>query len=316
MKAFNCIQIVFFIFITQLFGCKPAGIPRSGPHELIVAELDNAGYTTNLSDTVLQVMKRRLIKMGLNKDSIELSAKDRQITIKIWHPEEQQVTMKRIHEVLTAHGKLEFWKTYNAHDVIIILIRSDSSESDSMNSFRQELARAMRINYESLKNNFAGPDAQIGYALSGDTPHIDSLLHKMILPMDMHFIWGYKRHENEMLSLYALKGNKSALSDVVVTKIEVVMRRKDDGNYGIDFTMDGASGIIWQRLTRDNKGKTIAIVMDGRVCVCPIVQAEIPGGRCSISGSFSKEEAEDMVALLDAGSIPSHVKIVEEKVEN
>jgi len=52
-------------------------------------------------------------------------------------------------------------------------------------------------------------------------------------------------------------------------------------------------------MTRENIGKNIAIVIDGKVVAAPVVQAEIKEGKCMISGNFSKGDASKMKALLE-----------------
>jgi SecD/SecF fusion protein len=70
----------------------------------------------------------------------------------------------------------------------------------------------------------------------------------------------------------------------------------------------------WRRLTSENIGKSIAITLDGFVYSFPTVQGEIAGGRSSISGSFTVEEAKDLANKLEAGKLPAPAKIVEEAI--
>ncbi|MCL4169297.1 UNVERIFIED_CONTAM: hypothetical protein GTU68_064660, partial [Idotea baltica] len=70
----------------------------------------------------------------------------------------------------------------------------------------------------------------------------------------------------------------------------------------------------WKRLTRENIGKNIAIVLDDNVYSAPTVNGEIPGGSSQISGGFSLEEAEDLANILKAGKLPAPARIVEEAI--
>lgn len=65
--------------------------------------------------------------------------------------------------------------------------------------------------------------------------------------------------------------------------------------------------IVFSRLTADNIGRFLAFVIDGKVLMCPMVNAEITGGQCSIMGQLTKEETEDLAILLNSGKLHLHV---------
>ena len=78
--------------------------------------------------------------------------------------------------------------------------------------------------------------------------------------------------------------------------------------------MNAEGANTWARLTRDNIGKQIAIVLDGLVYSYPNVQNEISGGHSSITGNFDVEEATDLANVLNSGKLPAPAKIVQEQV--
>ncbi len=67
-------------------------------------------------------------------------------------------------------------------------------------------------------------------------------------------------------------------------------------------------------MTRDNIGKSIAIVLDGYVYSYPTVQNEITGGNSQITGNFTVEEAKDLANVLKSGKMPAPARIVQEDV--
>ena len=71
---------------------------------------------------------------------------------------------------------------------------------------------------------------------------------------------------------------------------------------------------VWARMTKDNLGRSIAIVLDGYVASAPTVQSEITGGRSNITGNFTVEEAKDLANMLKSGKMPAPATIVEEYV--
>ncbi|KUJ96824.1 MAG: Protein translocase subunit SecD [Desulfonauticus sp. 38_4375] len=79
----------------------------------------------------------------------------------------------------------------------------------------------------------------------------------------------------------------------------------------LSFNARGAK--IFERITGENVNKRLAIVLDGKVYSAPVIQEKIIGGRASITGNFSTDEAHDLAIVLRAGSLPAPVKILEER---
>ena len=80
------------------------------------------------------------------------------------------------------------------------------------------------------------------------------------------------------------------------------------------MTMNAEGANAWARLTKDNIGRQVAIVLDGTVYSYPTVQTEISGGSSSITGNFSVEEATDLTNVLKSGKLPAPATIVQEQV--
>ena len=80
----------------------------------------------------------------------------------------------------------------------------------------------------------------------------------------------------------------------------------------VTMSMNGTGARIWKNLTGANVGRRIAIVLDGYIYSAPVINGEIPGGRSSISGSFTVEEAKDLANVLKAGKLPAPTRIVED----
>ncbi|MBP5318076.1 MAG: protein translocase subunit SecD, partial [Paludibacteraceae bacterium] len=71
---------------------------------------------------------------------------------------------------------------------------------------------------------------------------------------------------------------------------------------------------VWARLTKENVGRFIAVVMDDMVYSCPKVNGEITGGRSEITGNFTPQEAKDLANVLKSGKMPAPSRIVQEDV--
>ena len=75
----------------------------------------------------------------------------------------------------------------------------------------------------------------------------------------------------------------------------------------LQFNADGAEE--FKRVTEANVGRQLAIVLDGELYCAPQINEAIGGGRASISGSFTEEEAKGIADALTAGSFPFKIKV-------
>lgn len=169
-----------------------------------------------------------------------------------------------------------------------------------------------------------GQGPVIGYATIGDTAKVNEYLNhpklKGIFPARAKFLWSFKPIDADetTLQLVAIKvtdrNGKAPLSGDIITDARKVFDQAGSGHPSISMNMNTEAAQIWKRLTRDNIGKSIAIVLDNSVYSFPTVQNEIAGGSSSITGTFTIEEADDLVNILKAGKLPAPARIVEETV--
>jgi preprotein translocase subunit SecD len=87
----------------------------------------------------------------------------------------------------------------------------------------------------------------------------------------------------------------------------------EQGRPVVSFRFDTAGGKRFGDATRNNVGKQLAIVLDGRVISAPVIREPILGGSGIISGNFTTEEAKDLALLLRAGALPAPLTILEER---
>ena len=147
---------------------------------------------------------------------------------------------------------------------------------------------------------------------------LTSQVAKSILPRDLHLCWTVKAIDaaESFYQLVALKsqtnGRPSLEGDVITDA------RADFGQTSayanVSMTMNAEGARDWQRITRDNIGKSIAIVLDGYVYSFPTVQNEIAGGSSQITGNFTVEEAKDLANTLNSGKMPAPARIIQEDV--
>ena len=80
----------------------------------------------------------------------------------------------------------------------------------------------------------------------------------------------------------------------------------------VAFSLDSKGTEIFSKMTQDNIGKKIAVVLDGKVKSAPTVQDQI-FGRGSITGNYTFDDANDLAIILKSGSLPIPIKILQEK---
>jgi preprotein translocase subunit SecD len=88
---------------------------------------------------------------------------------------------------------------------------------------------------------------------------------------------------------------------------------QSNGQYYVLMRLDGRGKKIFERVTRENVGKAMAIVLDDTVFSAPVIQEVIPGGEARITGNFSPEEARDLAIVLREGALPAPVTVVENR---
>jgi preprotein translocase subunit SecD len=79
----------------------------------------------------------------------------------------------------------------------------------------------------------------------------------------------------------------------------------------LQFTTDGATK--FEKITGDNVGKPVAIILDNQIIEAPVVQEKISGGQAVISGNFTTDSAKQLAIELNAGALPVPVKLIEEQ---
>lgn len=155
-----------------------------------------------------------------------------------------------------------------------------------------------------------------------DTAAVNAMLNsqiaKQVLPRDLRLRWTVKSVDDaeQYYQLVALKaqrdGRASLEGDVITSARDDFSQTSAYANVSMTMSAEGAKA--WQRITKDNIGKSIAIVLDGLVYSFPTVQNEIAGGNSQIKGNFTPEEAKDLANTLNSGKMPAPAHIIQEDV--
>lgn len=110
---------------------------------------------------------------------------------------------------------------------------------------------------------------------------------------------------------------------IVVKRAPVVGGEQLDsakGSYGengapvVAFSFKSVGAKKFATATRENVGRRLAIVLDGRVISAPVINSPITGGSGIITGNFTVKSANDLALLLRSGALPAPLEVVEERV--
>lgn len=169
--------------------------------------------------------------------------------------------------------------------------------------------------------SYPAKSARVGFASVKDTARVNTLLKqvKNVFPSNLRLFWtinpvekGSDVHELVAIKVSSRDGQPAMSGDVIV---DASQDYSPTGQVEVSMAMNSEGSQAWKRLTGDNIGRQIAIVLDDYVYSFPNVNSEITGGRSSISGGgMTVEEAHDIANILKAGKLPAPVIIVQEAV--
>ena len=293
------------------------------------------------------VLRNRIDRFGVTQPSIQKIGNTGRILVELPGVKEPE----RVRKLLQGTASLEFWTTFDAAEITPYLQEANArlaeysaaeeepeakqAEGDIVS---QEISAQSTIDESLRAYNKANPlfavlqpsnyrgNACIGFAAAADTAAVGKYLRMPeiaeLFPAEFRPMWSVKPSEymqaDNIYELIAIKSasrdGKAPLDGGVVTDARVTTNDRRGGNPTVSMTMNAEGANVWARLTKDNIGKQIAIVLDGTVYSYPTVNSEITGGSSEISGNFTMEEATDLTNVLKSGKLPAPATIVQEQV--
>ena len=336
--------------LAQVFGTIDLAsriTPQTSDDEVIAVIRENAESAIANS---FNVLRNRIDRFGVTQPSIQKIGNTGRILVELPGVKEPE----RVKNLLQGTASLEFWTTFTSEEVMADLSALDAAlaqanadeveeteaAADSTSILESEIsgaandAKALEAYkkqhplFALLQPSQARGSACIGYAQGADTAAINRMLSsniaKGILSPYLRPKWTVKPSQyiagGNVFELVAIKAElndgKAPLDGAAVTDARVSYdgTGMNKGNPSVSMSMNADGANKWARLTRDNIGKQIAIVLDGLVYSYPNVQNEISGGHSSITGNFDVEEATDLANVLNSGKLPAPAKIVQEQV--
>lgn len=312
--------------------------PKSSDQE-VIKELQEK-YSSAI-DAAINVLKTRIDRFGVVAPNVQRIEGQGRILVELPGVTEPQ----RVRELLQRSANLQFWRTYTYDEIASDLVDAnnrltamangkdltpaDTTTTEADSTAVQTPATTGVENVLFSKLNITNRGTIVGYARRADLDKIDEMLEEAqkqkMIREDLMLLWGNSPikdpqtgKETDIYELYAIRGNRNALPDLggeVVTSARSEVRNDLGQNRPVvTMTMNDEGARKWARLTGDNIGRNIAIVLDGVVYSAPNVNSEITGGRSEISGHFTVDETTDLANVLNSGRMEASVEIEQESV--
>ncbi len=159
-----------------------------------------------------------------------------------------------------------------------------------------------------------------GRAFAADTATVNELISKpevqKMLPPGIELMWTASpvlttEDGREAYHLLAVQADPE-LAGQVVTQASVQFDRQTN-EPKVSITMNSEGAREWDRITAANVGDQVSIVLDGIVYSNATIQTRISGGRTEITGLESRQEAQDIVTVLQSGRLQTDLNIISER---
>ncbi len=306
---------------------------------------------TGSVNTAFEVLRSRIDKFGVTQPNIQRIGNSGRILIEL--PGAKDID--RVKKLLQSTAELQFWEVYSnqetanfffqANSVVENLLKVETDvDSTSTNDDLEDLLGEVSdsIAAKPVNNLFSVlspsiPQSQnqvssvIGTAKVLDTAKVNSYLAmrevRALLSNEMKytkFLWDAKPFSSttatgENVDLIYLYGIKSNREDVAPIEGDVIDDASQEfgqtGKPEVSMTMNAGGSRLWGKMTTENVGQFVAVVLDDYVYTAPSVNTPITTGRTSISGgSMTVEEAQDIANVLKAGKLPAAAHIIQSEV--
>ncbi len=291
-----------------------------------------------------KVLLKRIDQFGVASPTINLDENKGTINVELAGVQDPD----RVRNLLQASAYLQFWELYNLGEIDRNITDADKILADNLAGILPEpvltdstgveadTINALRDNANPLTSviHFIGPQTDengrqqyysaIANVDAKDTALANSYLRMPVVknsfPPNIKFLYGMQQRDEKTgrryFELYAIKtilgSDKAKLEGEGVQDASADYDQR--GRPAIKMQMTPTGSRTWARLTGDNIGRPIAIVLDDIVYSAPNVNGVIDGGNSEISGNFTVEEAQDLSSVLKIGKIDAPAKIVQEQI--
>ncbi len=295
---------------------------------------------SDAQERALEVIRSRVDQFGVTEPSIQPQGSDRII---VQLPGIQEI--ERAKELIGQTALLEFKLVQPVSTLQEALTKIDESlalkkskeaadttataaaATDDTSGIDSLLAGATEAEEDEKRPfsrylGFADQSAQANpLVLAENVPAVNALLAdpgvQRLLPPGTAFAWARETTTIEgqaYRGLYLLKKSAELTGAAIQNAIVRIGLDRDNPNApGVELTLNRSGRIRFAKVTGENIGRRLAIVLDGEVHTAPNIIDRIPSGVASITGSFTDAEAKVLAIVLRAGALPAPIEILEER---
>jgi len=275
-------------------------------------------------DDAFNIFRNRIDKFGVVSPNIQkLQDKRGQILLELPGVKEPEQMTK----ILQSSANLEFYEVYNADEIYPTLTQLSGE-------YRAANPQAKNNDLLTLLGGGArGP--VMGMVAREDTAAVNAIIYSdlaaRVLPSNLKLRWENAAQEVEQhdkagkvimkkngkpltkayFNLIALKGEPQLEGDAVVSASSEFDNMKGTT---VNMRMSDKGSRDWATITKNNLGRSIAIVLDDNVYSYPTVNSVITGGSSEITGNFTPEEGNDLANLLKSGKMDVKVRVESQEV--
>lgn len=330
-------KMIFAALIVLIMtACNQKNVNRVGG--MILTVTFGQANSNKDKEISMDIMKERLKIFGVESPKIkEIENGLYQIEVPL------QTDTTLIKALVAAKGKFEICETYEGREVFHDLNRINKIISGLF--FDKKISARYYCQNKNfffcnnlIPGNIAIKGPVIGYAGKENLLAIDSMLSckeiKDSLNPSIAFRWTFDAASEKFskklceeckdynsivfYTLIAVKSSRdkaNVMDGSMVADAEAKLLTENNNNITeiqIRFKKEGSKA--WAEVTKDNIGKSLALMIDGRVYAYPVVQTEISSGNVSVTGDFSLNEAKKVAAILKYGEMPVAPVIVKTEV--
>lgn len=293
-------KYIYLIICFSIFSCN--SFSKKAQYEFLY-EFENEDKIENRDfSKTISVLKKRLDVLGYDYLVKRDAQKDIKILIKA-----NNLNVDRFDKLMTNQGKLEFWELYKGDEFLKIIFEFSSSLVDKNEVVSDSVQANPLLGLIAGRGYAGGPI--VFQVKSQDTATVSSFLNqkevKFYVPSEysnVKFLWGVP--DNDLIPLYAAKSNRENKAPLKgESLISAIQSVGYVGRPEINIEMDNDGAITWERMTEKafRNNTSIAITINNLVYSAPgVVSGPIQGGKSSISGNFTLEEAQDLAVILSS----------------
>lgn len=310
---------------------------EGGMHMLLGADLDES--LVNTLDRITLEIKGYLDKEEIPYKTVETHGTDG-IRIVLTDPEKQDELKAYINkdyrffevvESTTMGGEYEITYKYREKDLLAFKDRTVDQTLETIRNRVDELGLAepeivRQGDYDILVQLPGLADAEkaknlikkvallefklvddkndLAEALKGNIPEGDEILYERIKDRDTGEILESRPYLIE---------KKTLMTGEVITDANISMSTTGRGYPHVQINFDSRGAALFEKISGDNVGRNLAIILDNSVYSAPVIESRITGGSAVITGRFTKEEARDLAIVLRAGALPAKITVHEER---